>query len=184
MLDPARPVAAHPVDGAADGARIQLRHGEQHAEQVALGRVHLRGGCDSSTEVFANLTHAYIGMYCHDMARQATTSDVFNAVGDLCRRDILDVLAEREATVGELVDRLGLAQPQASKHLRVLRDVGLVRCRADGRRRVYRIHGPAFGPLRTWLTQLTTSVNVHYDRLDDYLDDLQSAASPEPRQDI
>lgn len=115
------------------------------------------------------------------MARQATTADVFNAVGDARRRDILDVLAAHEATVGELVHELGLAQPQASKHLRVLRDVGLVRCRAMGRRRVYRIHGPAFAPLQSWLTQLTTSINEHYDRLDDYLDELQSS-SPTTRE--
>lgn len=117
------------------------------------------------------------------MARQATTSDVFNAVGDTYRRDILNVLAIREATVGELMDQLGLAQPQASKHLRVLRDVDLVRCRAVGRRRVYRIHGPAFAPLHTWLTQLTRSINEHYDRLDDYINDLQSSSSPAIRKD-
>ena len=109
------------------------------------------------------------------MARQRTTSDVFNAVGDACRRDILDALAAGESTVGELVDHLGLSQPQASKHLRVLRDVDLVRCRTVGRQRVYRIHGPAFAPLRSWLTDLTDAINEHYDRLDDYLDQLQKA---------
>jgi DNA-binding transcriptional ArsR family regulator len=124
-----------------------------------------------------HLTHTYIGMYFSEMARQRTSSDVFNAVGDSCRRSILDALADRESTVGELVDQLGLSQPQASKHLRVLRDVDLVRCRTLGRRRVYRIHGPAFVPLRTWLTQLTASFNEHYDRLDDYLDHLQSPLS-------
>lgn len=106
-----------------------------------------------------------------DMARQRTTADVFNAVGDARRREILDVLAGGEATVGELVDRLELSQPQASKHLRVLRDVDLVRCRTHGRRRVYRIHQPAFAPLQTWLTRLSASINEHYDRLDDYLHD-------------
>jgi DNA-binding transcriptional ArsR family regulator len=108
------------------------------------------------------------------VARQRTTADVFNAVGDASRREILDVLADGESTVGELIDRLGLTQPQASKHLRVLRDVDLVRCRTHGRRRVYHIHGPAFAPLQTWLTRLTDSINDHYDRLDDYLDSLQS----------
>lgn len=117
------------------------------------------------------------------MARQATTADVFNAVGDASRRDLLDVLAGREATVGELADRLGLTQPQASKHLRVLRDVDLVRCRADGRRRVYRIHGPAFAPLQSWLSTLTASINEHYDRLDDYLDTLQTPLEPDSRKD-
>lgn len=104
----------------------------------------------------------------------ATTSDVFNAVGDPCRRDILDVLARNEATVGEVVDELRLNQPQVSKHLKVLRDVGVVRCRAEGRRRVYRVHGPALAPLQHWIDRLTVTVNDHYDRLDDYLDGLQA----------
>jgi DNA-binding transcriptional ArsR family regulator len=73
----------------------------------------------------------------------------------------------------EVVDRVGCTQPQASKHLRVLRDVGLVRCRAEGRRRVYRVNADGLAPLRTWLDELTESINAHYDRLDDYLDKLQ-----------
>jgi len=108
---------------------------------------------------------------------------VFNAVGDGCRREILDVLADNESTVGELVNRLGLSQPQASKHLRVLRDVDLVRCRTLGRSRVYRIHGPGFAPLQTWLTRLTDSINENYDRLDDYLDRLQSPPPSLPPKD-
>lgn len=117
------------------------------------------------------------------MARQRTTTDVFNAVGDACRRDILGLLADRESTVGELVDQLGMSQPQASKHLRVLRDVDLVRCETRGRRRVYRIHGPSFAPLQSWVAQLTASINEHYDRLDDYLDHLQSPSSASTRKD-
>ncbi len=73
--------------------------------------------------------------------------------------------------VGEIVDRLDLGQPQVSKHLKVLRQVGLVRCRSEGRHRLYRVHGPALQPLQTWLTRLTAGVNEHYDRLDDYLHD-------------
>jgi DNA-binding transcriptional ArsR family regulator len=71
------------------------------------------------------------------MARAATTSDPFNAVGDSTRREVLDVLALGEASVGELVDRLGCGQPQVSKHLKVLREVDLVRCRTLGRTRIY-----------------------------------------------
>lgn len=106
-----------------------------------------------------------------------TTADVFNAVGDPGRRRILALLATREATVGEVVEGLGLTQPQVSKHLTVLRDVGLVRCRADGRRRVYRVQAAALAPLRSWLDELTESVNAHYDRLDDYLAELQDHES-------
>lgn len=109
------------------------------------------------------------------MARAATTTDVFNAVGDECRRGILDVLAEGEASVGELVDRLGVAQPHVSKHLKVLRDVDLVRYRTAGRQRIYCVHRPGLAPLQSWLTELTAAVNAHYDRLADYLHELQSS---------
>jgi DNA-binding transcriptional ArsR family regulator len=108
------------------------------------------------------------------MARTPTTADVFNAVGDTKRRDIIQVLAEGEATVNHVVDRLGLGQPQVSKHLKVLRDVGLVRCRSQGRSRHYRLNTPAFEPLESWVSLLTRTVNEHYDRLDDYLDTLQA----------
>lgn len=106
------------------------------------------------------------------MARARTTADVFNAVGDPCRRRILGLLAQSEATVGEMVGGLGLGQPQVSKHLRVLREVGLVRFRADGARRLYRVHPAAFEPLRSWLDGLTETINANYDRLDDYLVEL------------
>ena len=80
------------------------------------------------------------------MARTATTTDAFNAVAEASRRDLLDALGTGEATVGELVDRLGLSQPQVSKHLGVLRAVGLVLVRVDGRHRWYRVNGPALKP--------------------------------------
>jgi DNA-binding transcriptional ArsR family regulator len=119
------------------------------------------------------------------MARAATTADVFNAVGDTSRRQILDSLSRGEATVGQIVTRLDLPQPKVSKHLKVLREVDLVRCRHDGRRRLYRVHGPALAPMHDWLTRLTAAVNAHYDRLDDYLADLQRTtpeAAKEPQK--
>lgn len=76
------------------------------------------------------------------MARAATTADAFNAVGDPRRRQILDVLAGGERPVNDLVMLLGLAQPLMPRHLRVLREVGLVEVRGDGRQRVYRLNGP------------------------------------------
>ena len=114
------------------------------------------------------------------MARVATTTDVFNAMGDGCRRQILDALSHGEAAVGDIVDQLGLGQPQVSKHLKVLREVGLVRCRSHGRQRLYRVHGPALRPLQTWLAQLTADVNEHYDRLDDYLVEMQRTTPTPP----
>jgi DNA-binding transcriptional ArsR family regulator len=107
------------------------------------------------------------------MARAATTTDVFNALGDGSRRQILEALSMGEAGVGEIVDRLHLGQPQVSKHLKVLRHVGLVRCRNEGRNHVYRVDAAGLQPLQTWLARLTADVNEHYDRLDDYLAEIQ-----------
>ncbi len=84
------------------------------------------------------------------MSRAATTSDVFNAIAESRRRDILSFLAASERPVGEIVDALELEQPSVSKHLRVLRDVGLVRARRDGRKILYRTNAEAIRPLNEW----------------------------------
>ncbi len=84
------------------------------------------------------------------MARAATTSDAFNAVAEPRRREILNYLALQERPVGEIVNSLGLEQPSVSKHLRVLRDVGLVHVRRDGRRMLYRTNAEAIRPLHEW----------------------------------
>ena len=86
------------------------------------------------------------------MARAATTSDVFNAVAEPRRRDILNYLALEERPVGEIVATLGLPQPSVSKHLRVLRDVGLVHVRREGRQMFYKTNGLAIRPLHEWAT--------------------------------
>jgi DNA-binding transcriptional ArsR family regulator len=100
-------------------------------------------------------------------------SDVFNAIGETHRREILDALVTGERAVGELVDALRLTQPQVSKHLRVLSDVGLVRCRAEGRRRLYRLDDARLRPVHDWMEKYEQSWNRRLDRLDDYLSDLQ-----------
>jgi DNA-binding transcriptional ArsR family regulator len=107
------------------------------------------------------------------MARAAAASDVFNAIGETHRREILDALVTGERPVGELVDVLRLTQPQVSKHLRVLSDVGLVRCRAEGRRRLYRLDHERLRPVHDWMEKYEQSWNRRLDRLDDYLSDLQ-----------
>jgi len=107
------------------------------------------------------------------MARAAAASDVFNAIGETHRREILDALVTGERAVGELVDALRLTQPQVSKHLRVLSDVGLVRCRAEGRRRLYRLDDERLRPVHDWMEKYEQSWNRRLDRLDDYLSDLQ-----------
>ena len=87
------------------------------------------------------------------MARAATTSDVFNAVAEPRRREILTFLALEEHAVGDIVEALGLEQPSVSKHLRVLHDVGLVRVRRDGRRMFYRTDAEALRPLHEWTSK-------------------------------
>jgi DNA-binding transcriptional ArsR family regulator len=84
------------------------------------------------------------------MARAATTSDVFNAVAEPRRREILSYLTMQERPVGDIVATLGLSQPSVSKHLRVLRDVGLVHLRRDGRQKLYRTNAEAIRPLYEW----------------------------------
>ena len=107
------------------------------------------------------------------MARSPATSDVFNAVAEAHRRDILDVLITGEKAVGTIVNDLPMSQPQVSKHLRVLSEVGLVRCRAEGRRRLYRLDPEHLRPLHEWLAKYEQAWNERMDRLDDYLKELQ-----------
>ena len=89
------------------------------------------------------------------MARAAASADAFTAVAELRRRDILSYLALDERSVGEIVDALALEQPSVSKHLRVLRDVGLVNVRRDGRRMLYRTDARAIKPLHEWTATFT-----------------------------
>jgi DNA-binding transcriptional ArsR family regulator len=107
------------------------------------------------------------------MARASTTSDVFNAVAEADRRDILDVLIAGEKAVGAIVNDLSMSQPQVSKHLRVLSEVGLVSCRAEGRRRLYRLEPAPLRPLHDWLVKYERMWNDRLDRMDDYLRELQ-----------
>jgi DNA-binding transcriptional ArsR family regulator len=107
------------------------------------------------------------------MARSATTSDVFNAIAEVHRRDILDTLIEGERTVGSIVAKVSLSQPQVSKHLRVLSEVGLVSSRAQGRLRLYRLEPAPLRPLHDWLAQYAQAMHARLDRLDGYLAGLQ-----------
>jgi DNA-binding transcriptional ArsR family regulator len=106
------------------------------------------------------------------MARAATTADAFNAVAEPRRRQILDALAGGERPVNDLVAQLGLAQPQVSKHLRVLREVGAVDVRGDGRRRLYRLNGQALKPIHDWVASYERSWSERFDQLDVVLSEL------------
>ena len=114
-----------------------------------------------------------ISEYDASVARSSTTSDVFNAVAEAHRREILDALITGEKAVGEIVNDLSMSQPQVSKHLRVLSEVGLVRCRAEGRRRLYRLEPARLRPLQEWLAKYERAWNDRMDRMDDYLKELQ-----------
>ncbi|MGW4525065.1 ArsR/SmtB family transcription factor [Amycolatopsis sp. NPDC004378] len=107
------------------------------------------------------------------MARAATTADTFNAVAEPRRRQILDVLMAGERSVGDLVGALGLAQPQVSKHLRVLREVGAVDVRGDGRQRLYRLNGEALKPIHDWVKRYERTWSERFELLDDVLGELK-----------
>jgi DNA-binding transcriptional ArsR family regulator len=121
-----------------------------------------------------------ISEYDASMARTPTTADPFNAVAEASRRDLLDALGDNEATVSELVDRLGLSQPQVSKHLGVLRAVGLVSVRVDGRHRWYRVNGPALKPVHDWVHAFERTWNARLDRLDDVVAELKNSEENQP----
>lgn len=107
------------------------------------------------------------------MARTATTADVFNAVAEVRRRRILDALANGERTVTQLVNELHFAQPQLSKHLRVLREVGAVDVRDVGRTRVYRVHAEALKPIHDWVAGYERLWSERFDRLDVVLKEMK-----------
>ncbi|MGD9697172.1 MAG: ArsR/SmtB family transcription factor [Thermoleophilia bacterium] len=108
------------------------------------------------------------------MARTATTADAFNAIAEPDRRRVIDAIGDGEVTVNELAARLGMRQPQVSKHLGVLRAVGLVDVRAQGRHRWYRVNGPALKPVHDWVRAFEHTWNSRLDRLDDLLAEMQS----------
>ena len=121
----------------------------------------------------SRLTYSDKGIYGPRMARAATTADAFNAVAEPRRREILDLLAEGEAAVNDLVERLGLAQPQVSKHLRVLREVDLVSVREVGRHRLYRLNGSPLKPIHEWVKNYERTWNERFDALDEVLEELK-----------
>jgi DNA-binding transcriptional ArsR family regulator len=108
-----------------------------------------------------------------DMARAATTTDAFNAVAEPRRREILDVLADGERPVNDLVRVLGIAQPQVSKHLRVLREVGAVDVRDEGRQRLYSLNGEALKPIHDWVKSYERTWSARFDQMDAVLAELK-----------
>jgi DNA-binding transcriptional ArsR family regulator len=117
------------------------------------------------------------------MARSATTTDVFNAVGEAQRRDILDLLAGGERSVNELVDLLKTRQPQVSKHLKVLKEVGLVSVRVVGQQRLYKLNPEAVKPVHDWVKPFERLWNERLDRLDEYLTELQKGEAKNDKKE-
>lgn len=116
-----------------------------------------------------------ISEYDGGMARAATTSDVFNAIAEPARRAVLEALRAGEANVGQIVDVVGLTQPQVSKHLKVLREVDLVASRAVGKERRYRIDAAGLRVVHDWTELFAQLWNDRLDRLDDLLVGLAAA---------
>lgn len=113
------------------------------------------------------------------MARAATTTDAFNAVAEPRRREILDALAGGERSVNDLVAYLGLPQPQVSKHLKVLREVGLVAVREKGRQRLYRVEGRPLKPIHDWIKGYERMWTERFDRLDELLEEMKEQKEEE-----
>lgn len=109
------------------------------------------------------------------MARAATTTDAFNAVAEPRRRQILDLLAAGERPVNDLVALLDLAQPLVSKHLRVLRQVGLVEVRDVGRQRLYRLNGIPLKSIHDWVKKYEQAWEMRFSQLDSVLAELKEA---------
>jgi len=109
------------------------------------------------------------------MARAATTTDAFNAIAEPRRRQLLDLLAAGERPVNELVAELRLPQPQVSKHLAVLRQVGLVEVREAGRQRLYRLNGQPLKAVHDWVAGYQASWSHRFDQLDEVLAELKAA---------
>jgi DNA-binding transcriptional ArsR family regulator len=107
------------------------------------------------------------------MARAATTTDAFNAVAEPRRRQILDLLASGEKPVNDLVRMLRMPQPQVSKHLRVLLEVGLVQVRDLGRQRLYRLNGHPLKSIHDWVKSYEREWSEAFDRMDDVLEELK-----------
>jgi len=108
------------------------------------------------------------------MARAATTTDAFNAVAEPRRRQILDALAAGDRRVSDLVDLLAISQPQVSKHLRVLREVGLVQVREEGRERIYRLRGRSLKPIHDWVKNYERMWSERFKELEEALGELQA----------
>src|SRR6185436_15871300 len=117
------------------------------------------------------------------MARAATTSDAFNAIAEPQRRAILTLLRGGEQPVTELARDLGMSQPQTSKHLRVLREVGLVQVRGAGKQRLYGLDARGLRPIHDWVGGFERFWNETFDRLDEYVRDLDQARQEEPPDD-
>lgn len=118
------------------------------------------------------LTHSDNGI-CLPMARAPVTSDAFNAIAEPQRREILSLLRHGERPVNDVADALRIAQPRASKHLHVLREVGLVRMRKDGRRRLYALEPDGLVPVRRWLGSFSEFWDESFTRLEEYAKELQ-----------
>jgi DNA-binding transcriptional ArsR family regulator len=161
------------------GRRLTLPAGSWRSVATLTGAIRTGWAARVRRVADRDLTNIPISEYNAVVARSSTTSDVFNAIGEAHRREILDVLIAGEKAVGTIVNDLSMSQPQVSRHLRVLSEVGLVSCRAEGRRRLYRLEPARLRPFYDWLANYEQAWNERLDRMDDYLKDLQQQGEPQ-----
>ena len=133
----------------------------------------------NSTSVLFEFDSIPISEYNTAMARLPTTSDVFNAIAEPQRRTILTLLAQGERSVNEIAQALDLRQPQVSKHLRVLREVDLVSVREVGQQRLYSLKGEGLKPIHEWVKPFEHLWNERFERLAEYLRELQKQENPQ-----
>ena len=124
-----------------------------------------------------------MSVYCVNMARSATTSDAFNAVAEPQRRRILNLLAQGERSVNDVAGSLCVKQPQASKHLRVLREVGLVSVRGSGQQRLYKLNGESLKPIHDWVKGYEQAWSERFDQLDVVLKGLKGKEEGDGSED-
>jgi DNA-binding transcriptional ArsR family regulator len=113
------------------------------------------------------------------MARTPTTHDPFNAIAEPKRREVLEVLGRQELSVNEIVQKLGWTQPMVSKHLNVLKQVGLVKERRAGRQRLYRVDAAQLKPIFDWVSPFERYWSDKFDRLDQLLEEMKKESKKE-----
>src|SRR5215203_5271357 len=159
---------------------VNKDYGSRPKRALTSGMRSLQSSSDKTRPIPNRLDVFQYGNIMAAMARAATTSDAFNAIAEQQRRDILALLRAGERPVTDLAQELGMSQPRASKHLRVLREVGLVRVRGAGKQRLYGLDARGLRPVHEWVGGFERFWSERFDRLDEYVQELKQARQEGP----